>query len=496
LVDELDATGEVDISDLADSTQELSAAELEAEIEDEISDDIDEELDPTGDIDTSALSKDIEADLDEEDEGLSKKEQLIAKLSEKLPFLGKLLGGKKSASDSDEEEDEPEESTKTEIGAMKDLQEEAAEPEWMIKIKEKAPFLAGPLSKIAALQNKNKASSSEEDDEEEGAKPKRKIKVIHIIIVAAVVGVLLIPAEEEPTTTAGTQTPTAKKPVPKKPVTQKPVEKTPPTTPPVEETKPVAETKPAEESVEDDITDGLDLGNIAETPDLTIPKEQEDKEAKTEQSDELDDLFEEEPKPVAQKPVEEKPEEEKPQEISANDSMDSMLEDEKPADAQEVSADNSVDDMLGEDTISEAEDTSMPSTEIDPMDGMTLGEAMEDKLIESNNENTMITTDILEKLEVKTKELREKELLEKASSPTDPPEYINPGSALVYNCSDGHWACVGVSNYQTCNSNYAWNLKQGLKIQCYPSQIYESEEDCIALQQYKIDSVAKTPFCN
>ena len=129
-------------------------------------------------------------------------------------------------------------------------------------------------------------------------------------------------------------------------------------------------------------------------------------------------------------------------------------------------------------------------------DPLSLSGAIEDELITTNTDNSAITDDILKKLEVKTKELKNKELLEKATSPTDPPEYINPGTALIYNCVDGHWACIDVSDYKTCESNYAWNLKQGIAIQCFPAEVYQSEDDCIALQQYRIDSVAKTDFCN
>lgn len=508
---DLDATGDVDVSDLADATGDI---DLEAELED-----------VTGDIDTSGLEDDLADEIDDEDEdedeedeeGLSKKDEIIAKISEKLPFLGKLLGAKTSDDDDEDEEDEKEDVTQTQVGSATGFVqgEDLEEPEWLIKVKEKAPFLAGPLEKVNGLLNKKKASSGddddddEEDDEDGEEKPKKKLKVIHIVIIVIVLAAVVLSEEEgaegdvknagtekkvpakktppktapttapktapkTPSTTADTSTPT-KTPDPPKvepPKLDPPKADPPKADPPKTATTTTPKVDPPADSTDDEFDLGADLDmNDTSSDDLAV-----DTTTNTGNAAELDDLFDDEDDtstPTTPDPPKPEPKVEK------------------------IAADTTTKDMVGE--VKTQPDTMLGETSgmgEDDDDPLTLGGAIEDELLTNTNDNSAITNDILKKLEVKTRALKDKELLEKATSPTDPPEYINPGSSLVYNCAGGHWACIDAKDFQTCESNYAWNLKQGLTIQCYPTQVYQSEDDCIALQQYRIDSVSKTDFCN
>ncbi|MFZ4712506.1 MAG: hypothetical protein ACOYL6_02230 [Bacteriovoracaceae bacterium] len=79
--------------------------------------------------------------------------------------------------------------------------------------------------------------------------------------------------------------------------------------------------------------------------------------------------------------------------------------------------------------------------------------------------------------------------------PTVPPDYTRAGRGLVYNCKDGHWACIAREEYTTCKANHQWNDKNAKKMECYEVSIYATDKDCGNAQRIKVDTVAQTDFC-
>jgi hypothetical protein len=76
-----------------------------------------------------------------------------------------------------------------------------------------------------------------------------------------------------------------------------------------------------------------------------------------------------------------------------------------------------------------------------------------------------------------------------------PPEYTRMGRGLVYNCKDGHWACLSKDEYATCKANRQWNEKNSKKLECFEVSVYATDKDCTTAQRIKVDSVAQTDFC-
>lgn len=76
-----------------------------------------------------------------------------------------------------------------------------------------------------------------------------------------------------------------------------------------------------------------------------------------------------------------------------------------------------------------------------------------------------------------------------------PPNYLNRGRGLVYNCKEGHWACVEKKSYLTCKDNYLFNADRKKAIECFPSSVLASTKDCARMQIEKVNRLAKTKFC-
>lgn len=77
----------------------------------------------------------------------------------------------------------------------------------------------------------------------------------------------------------------------------------------------------------------------------------------------------------------------------------------------------------------------------------------------------------------------------------DEPDYSYTGRALVYNCSEGHWACVDVKSYSICEKNLAYNKSKSQVVQCYPKGVYENDMDCEKIQLEYVSNSAATDFC-
>ena len=109
--------------------------------------------------------------------------------------------------------------------------------------------------------------------------------------------------------------------------------------------------------------------------------------------------------------------------------------------------------------------------------------------------STEITKKLLKDLEVRLKEEKKVQKTLSVVKPTAAPSYEITGLGLVYNCKDGHWACIEQEEYSKCRQNYSWNKNEGIPLECYPVAFLKTEYDCAMVQQEKIDSVSDTGFC-
>ncbi len=76
-----------------------------------------------------------------------------------------------------------------------------------------------------------------------------------------------------------------------------------------------------------------------------------------------------------------------------------------------------------------------------------------------------------------------------------PPKYDQIGRGLVYNCGGKHWACVDKPAYFQCKDNYLHNSTEGKAVECYPSEVYASYDDCKTVQIHHINMVKEVDFC-
>jgi hypothetical protein len=139
------------------------------------------------------------------------------------------------------------------------------------------------------------------------------------------------------------------------------------------------------------------------------------------------------------------------------------------------------------------------STTPEPIEQPSDSEMFDDGIIDDVVDTSVspnITDSILKSLEDKIAVKKEAQVLMIAVKPTNPPEYDFLGRGLVYNCTGKHWACIDSINFTTCGENYSWNTQSSNAVECYPSELYDSVEDCTIVQQFKIDSVAETKFCS
>lgn len=76
-----------------------------------------------------------------------------------------------------------------------------------------------------------------------------------------------------------------------------------------------------------------------------------------------------------------------------------------------------------------------------------------------------------------------------------PPNYLRAGRGLVYNCVEGHWACVDKFSYFTCFENQNWNKDNGHQSECVTRDVYASLKDCSAVQKFYVNKPEPTDFC-
>ena len=78
---------------------------------------------------------------------------------------------------------------------------------------------------------------------------------------------------------------------------------------------------------------------------------------------------------------------------------------------------------------------------------------------------------------------------------TAPPAYDQLGRGLVYNCKDKYWACVEKASYVICNKNMKWNQSHNKPTECSVQNVYNSTEDCSAIQKFNVSTNKETGFC-
>ena len=78
---------------------------------------------------------------------------------------------------------------------------------------------------------------------------------------------------------------------------------------------------------------------------------------------------------------------------------------------------------------------------------------------------------------------------------TSPPAYDQLGRGLVYNCKDKYWSCVDKLSYVACNKNMKWNKDHTKPAECFIQNVYNSDDDCSAVQKYNVSSNKDTAFC-
>jgi hypothetical protein len=289
-------------------------------------------------------------------------------------------------------------------------------------------------SKIIALKKSPPAADDTETGEKTGVVKKKGVNPVILVIVILGLGSLWFFEDETPEEAVPEAPASFKRPVRKKPVK-------------VEEPKaeePKAEEPKAEEPK-------------AEEPKAEEPKAEEPKA--------------EEPKAEEPKAEEPKAEEPKAEEPKAEEPM-----------AEEPKA---------EETVTSPE-TETPVVEEPKVDGSTASEDTIGAGTENSNDGT-ITDKILEDLEQQVKKEKPKETVKDYVSP---PDYEYRGRGLVYNCVGKHWACIDGPSYRVCEDNSSSTKFLKRRNECYPFNVYQTQNGCEKTQNRMVSSGAKTNFCN
>lgn len=402
-------------------------------------------------------------------------------ITAKLPFLQKIRGIELGFGKKKKENAETAEPTKTTAHATEELDdEEAPKSKAEVFFEKNLPSLAPLAKKFSAIGAKKKKPAEQGEAPSEGeetGRPKRKIRVIHVLIIAGLAGIVLMDdstdeGSEDTVATAPKIVPKYKKTPKKTPVPEPEPEPTPAPAPePTPEPTPEPEATPEPEPTPAPET----TPEPEPTPEPTTPESSDS---------DLDSIFSEETiaEPEAE-PTEEEPTEEEPTEAESKEETPAEEPDEGRVDTPPA--------VVVETPPSESEDL---ATNESPSDELEVGQQIIDEVAEPGG-GEEITEAILKQLETNAKERRDQTINVENAEPTEAPTYLDAGAGLVYNCQGKHWACVSEPSFQQCGQNYAWHLKEGTKIECYPSEVYEGPMDCAGMQQYKIDMAVKTEFC-
>ena len=346
-------------------------------------------------------------------------------------------------------------------------------------INKQLPFLAKLKKSKKDDSDDDVEEDDEEDDESEDGekKPKRKIKIKPIYAIIAILGVGALMFDESDF--VDTPPPASfKKPVrpkrPSPPPQPEPAPEIEQTQPEVNETDSIPESIPEPEAVE-----------------INEPEQVSEPEPEPEPQADLNEIKveEESNEPVV---VEEPIEEVKSDNVEMVD-LSNEIEDMKNEEVETES--DTTSDTNSEESSEETSSIDNSTSRMDDTSSSNAFDSLGMTEVSQPEVSTDITQKLLEDLEVKLKEeQKEIEMLEVAK-PVGQPTYESIGRGLVYNCADGHWACIDVKGYQQCRENYSWNKTRRIPIECYPFAILDNDLDCASVQQEKIDGVSKTNFC-
>lgn len=104
-----------------------------------------------------------------------------------------------------------------------------------------------------------------------------------------------------------------------------------------------------------------------------------------------------------------------------------------------------------------------------------------------------MTDKILEDLEKQVKQTAPRP---QVTTYVAPPDYEYRGRGLVYNCVGKHWACIDGPSYRVCEDNSSGTKFLNKKHECYPFNVYQTQNGCEKTQNRMVSSGAKTNFCN
>ncbi len=137
-----------------------------------------------------------------------------------------------------------------------------------------------------------------------------------------------------------------------------------------------------------------------------------------------------------------------------------------------------------------------------PDDQLLIDLALEDLEVEDNAKDKTVLADSSEK---QTEKMRKEAGIEKKKVPVkagdvpksyvSPPNYLNKGRGLTYNCKEKHWACLEKTEYRKCQKNHAYNQFHKKDIECYPSEVLKTVDDCARMQLKKVYRAPTTDFC-
>ena len=77
----------------------------------------------------------------------------------------------------------------------------------------------------------------------------------------------------------------------------------------------------------------------------------------------------------------------------------------------------------------------------------------------------------------------------------DPPDYLQKGRGLVYNCKQKHWACVNKASYFQCARNQKALSEKDAQPDCVINDIYFSSTHCVRGQLMKIHQKITAKAC-
>ena len=116
-----------------------------------------------------------------------------------------------------------------------------------------------------------------------------------------------------------------------------------------------------------------------------------------------------------------------------------------------------------------------------------VGESVTELEVQEGQENPQPSADSSEMKDLVTSEIKKEYVA--------PPKYDQIGRGLVYNCAGKHWACVDKVAYFQCKDNYLHDSSEKKTIECYPSDVYASYDDCKTVQIHHINMVKEIDFC-